>query len=124
MTRTRLELVQWFALFGGALAWATQHVVGFGVSEAACNAAGRQWGLDPATVQTLIAVLAGAVVIAAWLAAYLAFRETRTVAKDAAGPYGRIHFFAQAALLGNVLFFVIVVLDGASTVFHLPCRGS
>jgi hypothetical protein len=27
-------------------------------------------------------------------------------------------------LLGNVLFLVIVVLDGVSSVYHLPCRPS
>ena len=40
------------------------------------------------------------------------------------GPAGRIHFFAQAALLGNVLFLVIVVLNVAGTVYQLPCRQS
>jgi hypothetical protein len=124
VTRTRLELLQWFALFAGPLAWATQHVVGYGISDAACHVAGRQWGLDASLLQTVLAVLAGAVVVSAWVAAYVAFRETRTLEEDAPGPYGRIRFFSEAALLGNVLFFVIVVLDGVSTVYHLPCRIS
>jgi hypothetical protein len=46
------------------------------------------------------------------------------VGKDEPGPLGRIHFFAQAALLGNVLFLVIVVLDGVAAVHELPCRQS
>jgi uncharacterized membrane protein len=124
MTRPRLELLQWFALFAGPLAWATEHVVGYGISDAACHVAGRQWGLDAALWQSVLAVLVGAVVVAAWVAAFVVFRETRNVDKDAPGPLGRIHFFAQAALLGNILFFVIVVLDGVSTVYHLPCRSS
>jgi hypothetical protein len=124
VTRNRLEILQWFSLFAGPLAWAAEHVVGYFISAAACDVAGRQWGLDPAAWQSVLAVLAGAVVVVAWLAAYVAFRETRTVDHDAPGPLGRIHFFAQAALLGNVLFFVIVVLDGVGTVHDLPCAQS
>ncbi|HEV7640272.1 MAG TPA: hypothetical protein VGO39_05375 [Gaiellaceae bacterium] len=124
MTRTRLELLQWFALFAGPLAWATHHVLGYWISDASCHVAGAQWGLDPAVLQTVLAVLAGIVVVAAWLAAFVAFRETRTVDDYTPGPLGRIRFFAQAALLGNVLFFVIVVLDGVSTVHDLPCHPS
>jgi hypothetical protein len=124
MTRTRLELLQWFSLFAGPLAWAIEHVVGFGISDASCHVAGAQWGLDASLLQTVLALLVGAVVVAAWLAAFVTFRETRTVDKDEPGPLGRIHFFAQAALLGNVLFFVIVVLDGVATVHDLPCRQS
>jgi hypothetical protein len=124
MTRTRLELLQWFALFAGPLAWATEHVVGYGISDASCHVAGTQWGLDATVLQIVLAVLTVIVVIAAWLAAFVAFRETRTVDDYTPGPLGRIRFFAQAALLGNVLFFVIVVLDGVSTVHDLPCRQS
>jgi hypothetical protein len=124
MTRTRLELLQWFSLFAGPLAWATEHVVGFGISDASCHVAGAQWGLDASLLQTVLALLVGVVVVAAWLAALVTFRETRTVDKDEPGPLGRIHFFAQAALLGNILFFVIVVLDGVATVHDLPCHQS
>ena len=124
MTRTRLELLQWFGLFGGALAWTVQHVVGYGISDSGCNVAGRQWGLPLTTLQTALSLATGAVVVAAWVAALVAFRGTRVVDRDAPGPSGRIHFFAQAALLGNVLFLVIVVLDGVSSVYHLPCHQS
>jgi len=121
MTRTRLELLQWFALLGGPLAWAAQHVVAFGISDAGCSVAGRQWDLHVALLQIVIAVALGAVVVAAEGAAFLVFRATKDVDKDAPAPQGRLHFFAQAALLGNVLFFVIVVLNTVGTVYDLPC---
>jgi hypothetical protein len=122
VSRPRLELLQWFGLFGGALAWATQHVVGYGISDSGCNVSGAQWGLHPAAMQIVAAVAAGIIVLAAWGASFVAFRATQAVDKDAPGPAGRIHFFAQAALLGNVLFLVIVVLSGVSSVYHLPCH--
>jgi hypothetical protein len=124
VTRARLELLQWFGLFGGALAWAAQHVVGFAISDSGCSVAGRQWGLPVSTLQVMFGVAAGAIAIAAWTAALVAFRETRAVGEDAPGPAGRIHFFAEAALLGNVLFLVIIVLNAVSTVVELPCRPS
>jgi hypothetical protein len=35
-----------------------------------------------------------------------------------------MRFFAVAALLGNVLFFVIILLSGVGAVVHLPCTQS
>jgi hypothetical protein len=121
MTRTRLELLQWFGLFGGALAWAVQHVVGYGIGDAGCNVAGSQWDLHIKTMQIALSLAAGTVVLAAEAAALVAFRETRRVDDDAPGPYGRLRFFSEAALLGNVLFLVMVVFDCIGTVYHLPC---
>jgi len=121
MTRTRLEVLQWFGLLGGPLAWATQHVVAFGISDADCSTAGRQWDLHVALLQIVVAIALGAVIVAAEGAAFAVFRATNDVGKDAPGPQGRLHFFAQAALLGNVLFLVIVVLNTIGTVYNLPC---
>jgi hypothetical protein len=121
VTRTRLELLQWFALFGGPLAWALEHVVGFGISDAGCHVAGAQWGLDIASLEVVLAVIVGVVVVAAGAAATVVFRATRELDEDAPGPGGRLRFFAEAAMLGNVLFLVIVVLDGVSSSYHTPC---
>jgi hypothetical protein len=121
MTRTRLEILQWFALFGGPLAWATQHVVGYGISDAGCHVAGTQWDLHASLLQIVVAAALGSVVLAAEAAALVVFRATKAVGKDEPGPEGRLHFFAQAALLGNALFFVIVLLNTIGSVYHLPC---
>jgi hypothetical protein len=120
--RTRLELLQWFALFGGPLAWTVQHVVGYGIADAGCSAVGTQWDFHTAALQIALSTATGVVVLAAEAAAFVVFRQTRDVDQYAPGPNGRIRFLAQAALLGNVLFFVIVVLDGVGTVYHLPCH--
>ena len=121
MTRTRLELLQWFGLFGGALAWAAQHVVGYGIADAGCNVAGAQWGLHISVMQIVLSVTTGAVVLAAEAAALAAFRATQDTDGYAPGPYGRVRFLSEAALLGNVLFLVMIVFDCVGTVYHLPC---
>ena len=122
MTRRRLELLQWFALFAGPWAWATQHVLAFAISNSECAIPVRGWNLPTWWLQILISAVVGTVVLAAEGAAYIVFRATQSVDSYAPGPEGRIHFFAQAALLGNVLFLVIVVLDVVGTLFNLPCR--
>lgn len=123
MTRTRLELLQWFALFAGPWAWATQHVLAFGVSNADCAVHVASWDVPDVWLQVALAVVVGLVVVSAEGAAFLVFRETSNVGEHEPGPQGRLRFFAQAALLGNVLFLVIVVLDAAGAVYH-SCRGS
>lgn len=117
MTRVRLELLQWYGLLGGALAWASQHVAGYFVSTAACGAP----AISSTAPQIAIAVCAGLLVLAAEGAAFVVFRATGA---DDPAPGGRLHFFAEAALLGNVLFLIIVVLTGFSSVYHLPCAQS
>ena len=120
MNRRRLEILQWYGLFGGALAWTTQHVVGYFASHAGCTHS----GLHPAIWQIALGLGAGTAVLAAEAAAFAVYRATSDAGSDAAGPLGRLHFFATAALLGNALFLMIVILDAVGSVAELPCRGS
>lgn len=122
-SRMRLEILQWFALFGGALAWTTQHVVGYFASTAACSEAFVA-NVHPVVWQIALACGAGIVVASAEVSAFVVYRATSDVDENAPGPYGRLHFFATAALLGNVLFMVIVTFDAVGSVFNLPCTGS
>ena len=120
MSRTRLEVLQWYALLGGALAWTAEHVLGFFVSDGGCSgrvAHAALWG----GVLTGFGVLA---VVAAQAAAIVVYRATSGVGHDAPGPEGRLRFFAVAALVGNVLFLMLVGLDGLGSLTHLPCVQS
>lgn len=119
MTRTRLELLQWFGLLAAPVAWTAQMVVGFYAADAGCAR-----GLPITPWEVTLAVAAGTVAVLAEASALVVFRATSHVDRDAPGPYGRLRFFAMASLLGNVLFFVIIVLVGVGTVYHLPCSQS
>lgn len=119
LSRTRLELLQWFGLLAAPLAWAAQVVVGVFAADGGCAR-----GLAIGPWQVTLALLAGTIAVLAELAAFTLYRALQQVDKDAPGPHGRLRFFALAALLGNVLFFVIIVLDGVGTVYHLPCGQS
>jgi hypothetical protein len=121
VTRVRLEILQWYALIGGALAWTAEHVLGYFVSVAGCSTSVGHWHVNLGLWESLLTVAALSAVLAAEAAALAVYRATASVDKDAPGPDGRLHFFAQAALLGNVLFFMLVVLDGAGVLYHANC---
>jgi hypothetical protein len=122
MNRVRLEILQWYALLGGALAWTAQHVLGYFLSVAGCSGPVSHWGIDARLWGGLLTGVTVAAIVAAQAAAVLVYRETASVEEDEAGPLGRLHFFALAALVGNVLFFVLVALDATGSLYHLPCR--
>ena len=118
----RPELLQWVGLFGAAIGWTAQHIVGFGVTVAGCGAGGSRWGLDQTTWQVVLIVVGETIILVAEAAAITVLVRTWGVAEDDAPPLGRQHFFAMAAAIGNVLFFVMVLLSGIGTIATGPCH--
>jgi hypothetical protein len=119
-----LGVLQWFGLLGAAGAWWAQHLAGYGVTYARCSVAGIRWGMTYDAWQIGLMVGGCVVIVAAEAAAAIVFRETRDVDEMAGPPLGRLHFFATAALVANVLFLGIVVLDGLASVVDTVCRQS
>jgi hypothetical protein len=122
MTLRRLELLQWFGLLAAPLAWTVQLVAGFGVADAHCARAGSRWGIDVETWEIALTAVAATVAVCAEFSALTLYRELRDVADDAPGPRGRLHFFAVAALIGNILFIALITLTAVGALAHLECR--
>ena len=132
-TLRQLAFVQWVGVVVAPLAWTGQHVVGYGVGEARCKA-GASWGIGYDTWQ--LAILAAAAVLiliseAAAVTVFLATREANYGDGPAgegrwagAVPYTRLHFFAMAAMVANVLFLTVIFLDGLGAVFNSLCVQS
>jgi hypothetical protein len=118
----RLELLQWFALVAGPLAFAVQHVSGLGIDMAQCSPAGSRWGVHVHLVQGLVFGLAVAAILAGEAAAILAYRATRGVELEGDPPPGRIRFLATAALAVGPIFLTIVLLSGLGGLFHAECH--
>jgi hypothetical protein len=119
------EFLQWFGLFGAALTWSAQLVLGFGVSVARCGAANAVLGVDLRAWQWSLLGIGVALVLLAEAAALETLWETRAVHYDDAAPDGRRHFFAVAAVLGNLLFLVAIVLGGVAAIIHEPpCQAA
>ena len=117
----RLEILQWTGLLLGGLIWAAAHVIGFGTTEASCNAAAPAFGVHFHLWEGLINGVAGLVALTAALAATAVLVITRDVSYEDDPPIGRIRFFAIAALIANVLFVMIVVLYLVGTLGNTPC---
>ena len=129
----RLSVVQWVGVMVAPLAWTGQHVVGYGVGQARCEV-GVAWNIGFDTWQLAILAAAGLLILISEAAAVTVFVATREVNYGdgppddgrLAGvvPASRLHFFATAAMVANVLFLAIVLLDGLASVFDSLCVQS
>ena len=120
--RLSAEFLQWYGLGGAALVWAAQHLIGFGATLARCGAGGARFGIDLHTWELATFATALVFVVAAEAAAVVTVVRTWGAEYDGPPPEGRRHFFALAALVGNLLFLVVVLLSGISSITFDPCR--
>jgi hypothetical protein len=134
MSLRRLGIVQWIGVVVAPLVWTAQHVVGYGVGQARCSVAGMRWGIGFDTWQLAILAAAGLLVVISEAAAVTVFVATRETNYGdgppgdgrwgGAVPYSRLHFFATAAMVANVLFIAVIFLDGLGSVFDSLCVQS
>ena len=132
-TLRQLSVVQWVGVMVAPLAWTGQHIVGYGVGQARCEV-GANWGIGFDAWQLAIVVAAGLLILVSEAAAVTVFLATREVnygdgpPEDGrwAGvvPLSRLHFFATAAMVANVLFLAIVLMDGLASVCDSLCVQS
>jgi hypothetical protein len=134
MSTRRLSVLQWIGVVVAPLAWTGQHVVGYGVGEARCSVAGMSWGIGYDVWQLAIMVCAGLLILVSEAAAVTVFLATRETNYGdgppgegrwgGAVPYSRLHFFATAAMVANVLFFTVILMSGLGSVFSTLCAQS
>ena len=123
MTR-RLEALQWFGLFGGALAWTAQLVLGFGLAQGACSTGGSRLGIGTAVPQLALTAGAALITVLAGVAALAVALATREGSHDGPPPIGRRRFLALGAVAANVLFLAIILNTGLLAAYQFPCRQS
>jgi hypothetical protein len=113
------SLLVWFAVGGGACAWAVQFLIGLAFGFAECNQAGR--GLPVHTWQAAAAGVAALINLTSIGTGVWLFRNTYRVGDvfgeerrgdGAPPPIGRIHFLALVGLTVNFLALAIIVMDG------------
>jgi hypothetical protein len=122
MSVRRLSRLQWFGFLAGGIVWTAEFLAGAGASSARCNPAGPRWDVPYDAVQLGLMLVGSFVVIAAGAAALVVFRATRDVEDGDPPPPGRIHLFATFALVGNLLFLVIILLTGIATIVDRTCQ--
>jgi hypothetical protein len=117
-----LAVLQWFGLLAGAGAWAGQLVVGFGVTQAECGAAGSRFGIGNDVWQAALLGAGVLAILVAEAAAVTVFLRTRGTSYEEEPPVGRMRFFAIAAMAANLIFLMIVVLSGTASIANVTCR--
>jgi hypothetical protein len=132
-TLRQLNVVQWIGVVVAPLAWTGQHVVGYGVGQARCEV-GASWGIGYDTWQLAITAAAVLLILVSEAAAVTVFLVTRETnygdGPPGEGrwggrtPYARLHFFATTAMVANVLFLTIVLMDGLLSTFAPLCAQS
>lgn len=121
MTR-RVETLIWVGLFAAPVAFATEHIAGWLISEGDC--AGNIGGVDFRTtvaVITAVAALAAAAGIAASLTAYRAVKGTDN---DAPPPDGRVWLMSICGIVVSSLLFILILLGGSGALLLGHCQGS
>jgi hypothetical protein len=122
MSLRRLAFLQWFGFLAGGTIWFAVFLAGIGTSIAVCNPASSRWGIPHDTVEAALLAFGGAIVLAAEAAAVAVFRATRNVAEQDPPPQGRLHFFSIGAMVGNLVFLVIILLSWIATIVDRACH--
>jgi hypothetical protein len=107
-----------FAVLGAPVAWAVQHVTGFGLTEAACGDGAHGIALDTWTI--VVTASAATVAVLAEAAAIAAFRATRDAGHEP--PGSRIHFLSIIAMTIAPLFLLMMLMSGIGSVVLANCR--
>ena len=122
MSVRQLSRLQWVGFLVGGPIWFVEFVAGVGASQAVCNPASGRWNVPHDAVQIALMSFAAVCVVVALVASTVVFRATDDVEDQDPPPPGRVHFFAAASIGGNVIFLMIVLLDGTASIFHVVCR--
>ena len=120
--RMRLELLQWFALVGGPVAWALQHVFGIALTLAQCDRSGQTWNVPVHGLTIASTAVAATVAAAGMVCALVVMRAIDPDEEEP--PASRIRFLAVVALTVDFLFLCIVLMSGTGVVLHETCHQS
>jgi len=131
MTLRQLGILQWTGTIAAPAVWFSQYLFGYGVGQAVCSAGGARFGVNFDVYELTAMAIAGVVEIATWACAFVVFRATRGAewgdgppGEEPREPYGRLHFFAAAGMVANVLFLTIALLSATAAVTDAFCRQS
>jgi hypothetical protein len=122
MKLARSNLLLWFAILGGPLAWAVVHVAGYAVGLAQCDQPLSRWAVPVHALDVAFAAAGLVIALLAEVVALRIFLDTREEGNKP--PLGRIHFLSVIALTVNALAIAIIVLDGVGTPFLRLCQQS
>ena len=118
-------LLMWFAVLGGAVAWAVHLIVAWGVDELACQSGHTSVaGVPVRGVVGAGVVLPALVTLAALALAFRAWRRASAARRSDDDPHmERAGMLALLGVCANLLFLSIIVAGGAAVLVFAPCQG-
>ncbi|WAL69561.1 hypothetical protein ORV05_17885 [Amycolatopsis cynarae] len=121
-------LLLWFAVLGGAIAWALHLAAAWSTDELACFAGHHEISGTPLyVVITLMVVIPGVIALAALGTALLVRHRTSGTAVEEGRPDGtrrdRTRLLATVGIWANLLFVAIIAFDGVAVVVIPQCRS-
>ena len=125
MTRLRrLSILSWLGFFVAPATWVAQHGIGQGAADTSCSVAGIHWGVSNTAYQVGLLIGASLLILLAEAAALVVVRATSDASYESPPPVGRIRLVAIAAAATNLIFLVIVLLDGIASIVLHTCANS
>jgi hypothetical protein len=121
VTRRR-EILVWVGLFAAPLAFAGEHIFGWGLSEANCNVVGRQWGINFTAWVAVVSGLAALVAAGGLMSALAAYRSVKGTDNNTAPPIGRVWILAVCGIVVSVLLLILIVLGGSGALLLGQCH--
>ena len=120
MTSSR-TFVLWVAILAAPAAWVAQLVAGYALEDFGCATGGGDGtvaGVEPATLELVVSVVALAVAVLGGLAAFATWQGD----DDSSARW--LRFLGLAALLGSGLFVLTILLGGAAVLTLSPCEAT
>jgi hypothetical protein len=117
-----MNALAWFGLAGGALAWATQFVLGMQLGLARCESPNARFQIPIDAWAIALAASAAVIVLLAELAAIAVFRASGN--GEAPVARERMHFLATLGLTVNPLVLAITVMGGVGVPVLSLCHQS
>jgi hypothetical protein len=112
----------WLGLFAAPFAFAFEHVFGWGISEANCGVAGRQWGISFSAWVAVVTALAAAAAAGGLASALIAYRNVKGTDNDTAPPVGRVWFLTVCGIVVSSLLLILILLGGSGALLLGHCH--
>jgi hypothetical protein len=123
----------WFAVLGGAGAWAVQFVINLAFTFAQCNAPAGRWRLPVHGWEIAVSAVAITIAAAAEAVSLRLYRQTFRLDHVAEGerrgmgggpPTGRVNFLATVGLTVNFLALTIMIMTAIGAPLLPVCQQS
>jgi hypothetical protein len=112
----------WFGVLMPPLAWATQLVVGYSITEAGCGRPGSNlWGAGLEPLAAGVVLGCGGLALLGGLAAIVSWRSSTT--EEAIDNRGVVRFMASAGMIGSLIFLFAICLSGIALIPLSACNA-